>query len=52
MEGNESEQQKKHETGFDEKENLELSSPVATNDSHNEENVICKLTNLQHNNKN
>lgn len=39
MEGNESEQQEKHETGFDEKENLEINQ---TNDGHNEENVICK----------
>lgn len=46
MEGNESEQEEKHETGFDEKENLEISSSIATNDGHNQENVICELRRL------
>lgn len=48
MDENESEEAKKHEieTGCGEKENLELSSTIASNDGHNQENVISKLTDM------
>lgn len=39
MEGNETDQQEKHGTGFDETENLEISQE---NDGFNGENVICE----------
>lgn len=42
MEGNESEEAEKHGIEVEEKENLELSSSNASNDGHNQENVICK----------
>jgi hypothetical protein len=42
MEANESEERTEHETGFVEKENLEISSSTATNESHTQENVISE----------
>lgn len=43
MESNEKPEDEKHETGFEEKENLELSSSVAADECHKEENVISEL---------
>lgn len=42
MESNEKPEDEKHETGFEEKENLELSSAIAPVE-HKEDNVIGKL---------
>lgn len=42
MEGNESNEEEKHETGSKENENLELISSIAADDGHNQDNVISK----------
>lgn len=42
MESNESEKTKKHETGTKEKENVENSCTIASNDVSDQENVISK----------
>lgn len=42
MEQNEGEEKGKQETGFEEEKNLNRISITASNDGHEQENVICK----------
>lgn len=42
MESNEKPENEKHETGFEEKENLKTSSAIDAIECHKEENVISK----------
>lgn len=42
MDGNEGVESSLHETGFDEKENLNISSAIGSSEGHNQDNVISK----------
>lgn len=51
MESNESENTEKHETGIDEKENLEIISLIAASDGLSDDNVISKWRKTRRNRK-